>query len=539
MKLDALQNIVLTATCEHSVDCVLHTIVRGLNVEAGMALARVWLLEPGDVCDHCVMRPECPDQQRCLHLVASAGDSRETPEASFEHLDGDYKRFPFGIRKVGRIAATGEPLLVTDLVENRDWVFNKTWVESEGILSFAGQPLRFRGDVLGVLAVFSREVMGEECLTVLRAFADQAAAAIANARAFEEIDRLRKQLEQENEYLREAVKQDPDYGDIVGSSSALRRVMEQIALVAKTDSTVLIEGESGTGKELIARAIHEQSNRAERPLVRVNCAAVPRELFESEFFGHVAGAFTGANRDRTGRFALADGGTLFLDEVGEIPIELQSKLLRVLQEGQFERVGDDRTHQVDVRVVAATNRSLLNEAHTTRFRPDLYYRLSVFPIHLPALRERRDDIPDLVLHFLEGATRRFGLPSVTLKQRHVELLQAYDWPGNIRELQNVVERAVIVSQGRDLEFELGGLSPAEPLHGPTSPAAPTDGEKILTDYEFKALERNNIIRALQQTQGTVGGDWGAAALLGIKPTTLASRMKKLGIDRRELPSGSP
>lgn len=539
MKLDALQNIVLTATCEHSVDCVLRTIVQGLIAEAGMALARVWLLEPGDVCETCVMRPECPDQQRCLHLVASSGDSRETPGATFEHLDGNYKRFPFGIRKVGRIAATGEPLLVTDLVENRDWVFNKAWVESEGILSFAGQPLRFQGEVLGVLAVFSREVMGEECLTVLRAFADQAAAAIANARAFEEIDRLRKQLEQENEYLREAVKQDPDYGDIVGSSGALRRVMEQIALVAKTDSTVLIEGESGTGKELIARAIHEQSTRADRPLVRVNCAAVPRELFESEFFGHVAGAFTGANRDRTGRFALADGGTLFLDEVGEIPIELQSKLLRVLQEGQFERVGDDRTHEVDVRVVAATNRSLLNEAHTTRFRPDLYYRLSVFPIQLPALRERKDDIPDLVLHFLEGATRRFGLPPVTLKQRHVELLQAYDWPGNIRELQNVVERAVIVSQGRDLEFELGSLSPAAPPHESTSPVPPAEGEKILTDFEIKALERNNIIRALQQTQGTVGGDQGAATLLGLKPTTLASRIKKLGIDPRTLPPGSP
>ncbi len=539
MKLDALQNIVLAATCEHSVDCVLQTIVQGLTSEAGMALARVWLLEPGDLCETCVMRPECPDQQRCLHLVSSAGDSLRSPGATFDHIDGNYKRFPFGIRKVGQIAATGEPLLITDLLDNRDWVFDKEWVEGEGILSFAGQPLRFRGEVLGVLAVFSRDVMGDECLTVLRAFADQAAAAIANARAFEEIDRLRKQLEQENEYLREAVKQDPDYGDIVGSSGALRRVMEQIALVAKTDSTVLIEGESGTGKELIARAIHEQSHRAARPLIRVNCAAVPRELFESEFFGHVSGAFTGAHRDRTGRFALADGGTLFLDEVGEIPIELQSKLLRVLQEGQFERVGDDRTHQVDVRVVAATNRSLLNEAHTTRFRPDLYYRLSVFPIHLPPLRERREDIPDLVLHFLEGATRRFGLPPATLKQRHVELLQAYDWPGNIRELQNVVERAVIVSQGRDLEFELGGLSAAVTPTPTNSPAPPADENKILTDREIKALERDNIIRALQRTQGTLSGDRGAATLLGIRPTTLASRIKKLGIDRRALPPESP
>ena len=409
------------------------------------------------------MRAECPDQSRCLHLQASDGVGWRSRSVRWDRIDGDYRRFPFGIRKVGRIAATGEPLLLNNLKKSHEWAFNKKWVKKEGIRSFAGQPLLFRGEVLGVLAVFGREEMGEHCLAILRTFADQASAAIANARAFEEIERLREKLEQENAYLREEVSHDYEYGDIIGSSGALRRVMEQIALVAPTNSTVLIEGESGTGKELIARAIHEQSPRAGRPLVRVNCAAVPRELFESEFFGHVKGAFTGAARERIGRFALADGGTLFLDEVGEIPIELQSKLLRVLQEGQFERVGDDHTQSVDVRVIAATNRSLVNDGKSSRFRPDLYYRLSVFPIQVPPLRERREDVPELVLHFLDQATKRHGLAPLTLKQRHVRALQEYAWPGNIRELQNVVERAVITSQGRDLEFELPS-SMASPRH---------------------------------------------------------------------------
>ena len=536
MNVDVLQKIVLDATGEHDVERVLQTIVQGLVDGAAMALARVWLLKPGDICTTCIMKSECPDQTQCLHLVASAGSSRVDTDAPLGRTDGRHKRFPFGIKKVGRIAATAEPILLGDLAANHEWAFDQEWVTREGIAAFAGQPLVFRGEVLGVLACFSRDPMETHCLSILRTFADQAAAALANARAFEEIDRLRKRLEMENEYLREEVKQDDDYGDIVGSSSALRRVMEQIKLVARTDSTVLIEGESGTGKELIARAIHEQSTRAGRPLIRVNCAAVPRELFESEFFGHVKGAFTGAVRDRTGRFALADGGTLFLDEVGEIPIELQSKLLRVLQEGQFERVGDDRTQRIDVRVVAATNRSLLNDSTASRFRPDLYYRLSVFPIQLPPLRERQDDIPELALHFLAAATKRFGLPPATLKQRHVVELQAYGWPGNIRELQNVVERAVIVCQGRDLEFNLGPSGHAG-TNGTT--AIPTAGlahatdedETILTDQEMKRRERDNIIRALERSDWKVGGDGGAAKLLAMKPTTLASRIQKMGITR--------
>ncbi len=524
MKLETLQNIVMSVSGEHSVDRVLSLLVRGLVQEADAALARIWLVRPGDRCATCRMRPECPDQTRCLHLVASDGESRSSSQARWEGLEGNYQRFPIGIRKVGRIAATGEALLLNDLATNRDWAFDQEWIREEGIRGFAGQPLLFRGEVLGVLAVFGRSEMGDHCFAILRTFADQAAAAIANARAFEEIDRLRAKLEQENEYLREEVR-GGDYGDIVGSSSALRRLMEQIELVARTDATVLIQGESGTGKELIARAIHEKSARAGRPLVRVNCAAVPRELFESEFFGHVRGAFTGAARDRAGRFALADGGTLFLDEVGEIPIELQSKLLRVLQEGQFEPVGDDRTQSANVRVIAATNRSLANDSTATRFRPDLYYRLSVFPIHVPPLRERRDDIPELALHFLASASKRFGLPPATLKQRHVQELQAYDWPGNIRELQNVVERAVITSQGRDLEFELHVTASTPTI------TAPAETQRIYTEAEIKAFEHDNILRALEATDWKVGGEGGAAKLLGMKPTTLASRMKVMGIVR--------
>lgn len=525
MKLQALQNIVMSVSGEHSVERVLALLVRGLVQEAEAALARIWLVRPGDRCATCRMRPECPDQTRCLHLVASDGQSQTVPQTRWDGLDGNYQRFPIGIRKVGRIAATGEPLLLNDLATNRDWAFDQDWISAEGIRGFAGQPLLFRGEVLGVLAVFGRDEMQDHCFAILRTFADQAAAAIANARAFEEIDRLRAKLEQENEYLREEVRHDLDYGEIVGSSSALRRLMEQIELVARTDATVLIQGESGTGKELIARAIHEKSARAGRPLVRVNCAAVPRELFESEFFGHVRGAFTGAARDRAGRFALADGGTLFLDEVGEIPIELQSKLLRVLQEGQFEPVGDDRTQSADVRVIAATNRSLANDSTATRFRPDLYYRLSVFPIHVPPLRERRDDIPELALHFLATAAKRFGLPPATLKQRHVQELQAYDWPGNIRELQNVVERAVITSQGRDLEFELHTTAPV------TAASTSVATDRIFTEAEMNAFERDNILRALEATDWKVGGDGGAAKLLGMKPTTLASRIKVMGIAR--------
>ncbi len=364
----------------------------------------------------------------------------------------------------------------------------------------------------------------------LRTIADHAAAAIATARAFEEIDALRKRLEAENEYLREEVTRAGAFGELIGQGLALTAVARQIDLVAPTDAAVLILGESGTGKELVAREIHRRSKRAGKPLVKVNCAAVPRELYESEFFGHARGAFTGALRDRAGRFELADGGTLFLDEVGEIPLELQAKLLRVLQEGELERVGEERTRKVDVRVIAATNRDLRAEAEAGRFRQDLFCRLSVYPVELPPLRKRPEDIALLAEHFLALAARKVGRPKPRLTVANVQALQRYSWPGNVRELQHVIERAVIMSDGARLAMDLpvgGEVRPARPAP-PAGPAA----DRVLTDAEVRKLEADNIRAALERANGKVSGPGGAAEMLGIKPTTLASRIKALGLSNQ-------
>jgi transcriptional regulator with GAF, ATPase, and Fis domain len=295
--------------------------------------------------------------------------------------------------------------------------------------------------------------------------------------------------------------------------------------VAPTTAAVMITGESGTGKELIARAIHEASQRRDRPLIRVNCAAVPRELFESEFFGHVRGAFTGAVRDRIGRFELADGGTLFLDEVGEIPLELQGKLLRVLQEGHFERVGEERTREVDVRVIAATNRNLKQDVGRGKFREDLYFRLNVFPVESVPLRDRREDIPLLAQHFLLSERLQSGL---RLSEGDARKLSRYDWPGNVRELQNVIERAVILAQNGRLRIDLPDAPNAHHVTG-AHRARPDARAAVMTSAELRDHERGNILAALAATSGKVFGPGGAAELLDVKPTTLASRMKALGI----------
>ncbi len=338
-----------------------------------------------------------------------------------------------------------------------------------------------------------------------------------------------KNLQLENEYLQDEIRSELNFGHIIGHSPALKKVLDQIAMVAPTQANVLILGESGTGKELVARAIHDLSERKGKPLVRVNCAAIPKELFESEFFGHVRGAFTGAVKDRTGRFELADAGTLFLDEIGEIPLDLQSKLLRVLQEGQFERVGEERTRTVNVRVIAATNRDLLPEAKAGRFRLDLYYRLSVFPIDLPPLRDRREDIGPLAEHFVRISATRLGVPAPRLSRSNLSALENYDWPGNVRELQNVVERAVILAGKGTLKFELGGRNSAvtKTVAAPVEPLAA--GGVTLAD--LKHQERDVTLRALQQTKWKIYGEDGAAALLGLRPTTLASRIKKYGLKK--------
>jgi transcriptional regulator with GAF, ATPase, and Fis domain len=361
----------------------------------------------------------------------------------------------------------------------------------------------------------------------LRTIADHTAAAIATARAFERIEELKGKLELENEYLREEVTRAGAFGELVGQGPALEALARQIDLVAPTEAAVLVLGESGTGKELVARELHRRSQRAGKPMIKVNCAAVPRELYESEFFGHARGSFTGAMRDRAGRFELADGGTLFLDEVGEIPLELQAKLLRVLQEGELERVGEERTRKVDVRLVAATNRDLRTEAEAGRFRQDLYFRLSVFPVELPPLRKRVEDIPLLAEHFLALTASRLGRPKPRLTLANAQQLQRYHWPGNIRELQHVIERAVITSDGSRLAIELPADHAGTP--GKATSSVPVDAARVLTDAEVRRLEADNIRAALRQAKGKVSGPEGAAEILGIKPTTLASRIKALGL----------
>ncbi len=346
--------------------------------------------------------------------------------------------------------------------------------------------------------------------------------------AFDEVKQLKEQLEQERDYLRDEINVISNFGEIIGESQALKRTLAQIEAVAPTSANALVLGESGVGKEMIARAIHQRSDRAASPLVKVNCASIPKDLFESEFFGHVKGAFTGAHRDRVGRLQLADTGTLFLDEIGEIPLSQQGKLLRALQENEFERVGDEATVKVDVRVVAATNRDLSDEVRAGRFREDLFYRLSVFPIEVPPLRERVDDIAPLATHFLETICTELGRDSLRMTQQQLSTLKAHSWPGNIRELRNVIERAVISSSGNRLRLDLA-LPTATQNIVQTAPAALADVAGFLTDAEFREMERANMIAALRQTKWQVWGAGGAADLLGIKASTLRYRMQQFGI----------
>ena len=346
-------------------------------------------------------------------------------------------------------------------------------------------------------------------------------------------DREREQtrLHAHNEVVLDQIRDERSFGDIIGKSTAVRKVTHQIQQVAPTDAAVLITGESGTGKELVARALHERSARSGRPLIKLNCGAVPETLFESEFFGHVRGSFTGALKDKPGRFEMADGGTLFLDEIGEVPLAMQAKLLRVLQERELERIGDTHTRKVNVRIIAASNRDLTREVDEGRFRLDLYYRLRVFPIEVPPLRERREDIVPLAAHFIRQSARRINRPEPPIAEAALTQLTAYDWPGNIRQLQNVIERSVILWQEGPLMFDLP--KPKTNGNSVEIPGAPAQ-QALVTREELKRQEREAIAAALRQTKGKVSGPGGAAELLGIKPTTLASRIAALGINRRTI-----
>lgn len=909
MKSERLLSLAVAVAAEQSVQRVLQAIVQGCAAQPDIALARIWLTAPGDICKSCFMRPECLDQTECFHLAASAGAPLHSPGEDWSFLDGHFRRMPINARKVGKVGASGNAMLIRDVSAEPEKIARPDWAKREEIRSFAGYPLIHQGNTLGVLAIFTRAPLDEQGFAWIKLFADQAAMAIANARNQEErnhaetalrtsedsyrsvvetatdavvsVDRnsqilfansatakmfgyslseligqsltilmpeylrelheagiqrylstgqrhmnwagtelnglkkngeefpvevsfgeiagegpaaftgfirdisaraqaeaklreserslrlltetipemlwgatpdgavdyvnqyvldytgmsmgqllgtgwrkavhpdyatpmaeawmssvssgapfqfdfralrasdqtyrwcvsralplrdqsgrivrwygtvtdlddwkraqealreseeelrqliegipqliwratadgsvdyhnerllayhgrpmdemrgwgiakvmhpddrdrtlkirrealstgtpfefearllgkegqyrwflvrglplhdshgsvvkwygtwtdieRRKQEEQslqlDKAYLQEQV--DREFSEIVGRSPALKRVLHQIRMVAATDSNVLVLGESGTGKELVARAIHEGSRRSNHRMVSVNCASIPRELFESEFFGHAKGAFTGALRDRLGRFQLADKGTIFLDEVGEIPLELQTKLLRILQEGTFERIGEDEMRRVDVRVIAATNLDLEQEVDAGRFRKDLYYRLCVFPLRIPPLRERPDDIPLLAHHFLQQASKRLNSPHASLTDSAIELLCAYGWPGNIRELQNVIERAVIVSQDGPLRIDmvLGNTHPAG-VHKTT----PARGQPLAvhSKEEMDRRERENVLAALETAQGKIYGPGGAAEILGMKPTTLASRIKKMRLGR--------
>ncbi|HYZ82959.1 MAG TPA: sigma 54-interacting transcriptional regulator, partial [Bryobacteraceae bacterium] len=441
---------------------------------------------------------------------------------------------------------TGQPLNLTRQELTGEEIAADSDSPASGVNnSISLLPLLGRERVVGVLGLgSSREnAFTEEDLALLGQVANQIAISVENASAYGEISQLNDRLARENVYLESELRTELHFGDIVGNSPALERVLREIETVAPTDSTVLIYGETGTGKELIARAVHNLSSRKSNAFVKLNCAAIPTGLLESELFGHERGAFTGAITQRVGRFELAHRGTIFLDEIGDIPLELQPKLLRVLQEREFERLGSTRTLRTDARLIAATNRDLKAMVEEQNFRSDLYYRLNVFPIRVPALRERREDIPLLVRHFVQQFSRQTNRVINSIPSETMEALVRYHWPGNIRELQNVIERAVIISKSPVLNVALAELkADAIPSASQAAPKATPAEQKNLQDV-LEETERTQILRALEACDGVITGPNGAAARLGIKRSTLQLRMQRLGIRRTRTafvdPRGTP
>ena len=429
---------------------------------------------------------------------------------------------PFAEDSLGHeMLKTRDIIVVGDLRTGRQFQPVTEMFLKEGFLSFISVPLISSDRVLGGTTLTSREAHHFDNADgkFLKQVAKQVAIALQNVLAYEEIIQLKNQLKEENVYLQEEIRTEQNFDEVVGQSRQLKKVLKAVERVARTSSTVLITGETGTGKELIARAIHNLSRRKEHAFVKVNCAAIPVGLIESELFGHEKGAFTGALTRQSGRFELADGGSVFLDEVGEMPREVQVKLLRILQEQEFERVGGTRTIKVDVRVIAATNRDLEAMVRDGEFRQDLYYRLNIFPLHLPPLRERRDDILPLVHFFVHKHSLRLNKAIKSIATRTLDALQQYDWPGNIRELENVIERGVILCEGETLELRY------------VAAALSTREGDLSRARTMEEMEREHILRTLEETHGLIGGPHGAAARLGMNRTTLNSRMHKLGIRR--------
>jgi formate hydrogenlyase transcriptional activator len=428
--------------------------------------------------------------------------------------------FPVDGTPSGEVILTRKPVIITGAnIDSYETSVSRLFI-AEGLHSGCIVPLITANRILGTLSLSSLRsgAFTQGDVDLLMRVANQVAIAIENALAYREIAELKNKLADEKLYLEEEIRTEYTFEEIVGESSALRRVLSQVETVAATDSSVLMLGETGTGKEVIARALHDLSLRRERTFVKVNCAAIPTGLLESELFGHEKGAFTGAIAQKVGRFELAHRGTLFLDEVGDIPLELQPKLLRVLQEKEFERLGSTHTMRVDVRVIAATNRDLAQMVDDRLFRSDLYYRLNVFPIVVPPLRERPEDIPLLVRYFAQKHARRMDRRIETIPAEEMEALARYYWPGNVRELQNLIERAVILSRGPALHVPL----PEDRLSGEVPAGLPVT---------LEAAEREHILRTLRDTNWVIAGPNGAAARLAMKRTTLQSRMAKLGISR--------
>ena len=458
-----------------------------------------------------VALPDLAATELRLYAFDFSGSTGIVPEELTVPLDGTLAP--------ARVFQTGNPEVLNriDRRENNSDIPKQAL--AGGVQCVCYLPLASRGRILGVLLLGRRNenVFTQEEVDFLMQMANQLALAVENALAYREIANLKDKLTQEKVYLEDEIRSEMNFEEIVGKSVALRMLLQQVEVVAPTDSTVLIWGETGTGKELIARAIHNLSPRSRSAFVKLNCAAIPGGLLESELFGHEKGAFTGAVAQRIGRFEVASRGTVFLDEVGELPLELQPKLLRVLQEREFERLGSSRTLQTDARLIAATNQDLAGMVEQQKFRSDLFYRLNVFPVRVPPLRERPEDIPLLARHFVQQYARRMNKNIDTIPSEAMEALTRYQWPGNIRELQNLVERAVILSPGPALKIPLAGLQDRPPRAA---------SKKIGT---LEDAERRHITDALEATNGVVGGPKGAAALLGMKRTTLQWRMDKLGI----------
>jgi formate hydrogenlyase transcriptional activator len=486
---------------------VSHLELRALLKAISASLGRVI---PHDFASFCLYDPAA--HQLRAHALDFPGNQGFVEAGELIPLEGTPEGLAFTTQQTVHVRSLSLTEFPAEIMKR---------AEAEGLKSGCAVPLILHGRALGTLSVVSmrEDAFTDDDAKLFNRIGRQVALAAANAMAYQEISSLRDKLAKEKLYLEEEIQTEYNFEEIVGESRALKMVLKEVQTVAATDSTVLILGETGSGKELVARALHNRSNRRERTFVKLNCAAIPTGLLESELFGHEKGAFTGAIATKIGRFELADRGTLFLDEVGEIPLELQVKLLRVLQEQEFERLGSTRTIRVNVRILAATNRDLDHMVEEQRFRSDLYYRLKVFPITVPPLRDRAEDIPLLVRHFAQKLALRMKKRIETIPSEAMKALQAYHWPGNVRELENFIERAVILTQGPDLFVSLAELK--------RTPGRVTNSGATTLEQ----AEREHILKALRESDWIIGGPAGAAARLGMKRTTLQSKMQKLGISR--------